>query len=386
MRNLFFTLLAFHVWFSGVLYAQTNSFKIQGNLESSYEGKNVRLSTLKNGEFLCSYSSSVKDSSFHIEINDCASCDTLAKFLIGNNPSDEIILCLDDKNIRVYSDLGKIKVTGTKLNDQYQQYRDSCEYYSKELAPFLTKITGTTSFQIDTRTKEFELMKNWGRFEYHFIEKNIQNPIGIFLFKNGTVENFSILFYKGYNAVIDLYNLADERIKSDPLSVEGKERSERKVKKQANEKKLLNTKITDFNVVTQNGSTQKISNILLNSNSKYFILDFWASWCGPCIASMPILKDIYEKYHKKGLEIIAVSIDKDSLSWERKLKQINSPWINLIFDKDKISIDDLQKAYNFGSVPYSILLDKSGKIVSFLQVDNKNHLELILNQRLSNEF
>lgn len=384
MKNLFSTLLVFYVLFSGILYAQTNSFKIQGDIKGDYEGKNVRLNTLKNGESLHSYSSTVKNNTFCLEIDNCNSCDTLAKFLIGNNPDDEIILCLDDKLIQVYSDQGKIRIAGTELNNQYQQYRDSNNYYLKVLAPTLAKMKGTTSYLFDRRTEEYMLMKNWGKFKYHFIERNIQNPIGVYLFKNDLLNHFSVLFYKGHSAIVNLYNLADERIKSDHFAIEWKGISERNVQIHANQEKLLNTKITDFDVLTPDGSMRKISKIISNSDSKYFILDFWASWCSPCIASIPILKYIYEKYHKKGLEIIAVSIDEDVLSWNKKLKQVNTPWIDLIFDKDKISIEDLHQKYNFKSVPYSILLDKSGKIISFLWVDNKSSLESVLNQKLLN--
>lgn len=377
MKKTIFISLVFYILFSSSLYAQINSIKIRGNLTSDYEGKHVRVNTQKNGKFLYSYSSSVKDSTFHIEIDDCASCDTLAKFLIGNNPDDEFAIYLDAESIRVYTDLGKIKVTGTEFNDQYQQYRDSNEYYSKVLAPTLAKMEGTASYTFDTRTEEFRLMKDWGKFRYHFIEKNIKNPVGIFIFEN-VGRSWPILLYKGDSAIINLYNLADERIKSAPYAIDWKEYSEKTAQERIQKKNSLGTKITDLNVLTLNGNSKKISNIISNSKSKYFILDFWASWCGPCIAAMPTLEEIYKKYHNEGLEIIGISIDEDTLSWEKKLKQINTPWINLKFDKSKISIDDLKREFNFGPIPYLILLDKSGKIVSILGTD-RERLESVLN-------
>lgn len=104
-------------------------------------------------------------------------------------------------------------------------------------------------------------------------------------------------------------------------------------------------------------------NIKLSSlRGKYVLIDFWASWCRPCRMENPNLVNAYAKYKSKGLEIYAVSLDKDKAAWEQAIVQDNLIWIH---------VSDLQfwnsvaaKTYNVSSIPKSFLLDKEGKIIA----------------------
>lgn len=62
---------------------------------------------------------------------------------------------------------------------------------------------------------------------------------------------------------------------------------------------------------------------------KYILVDFWASWCGPCIGSMPMMKELYNKYSDQGLQIIGLSLDSDHDAWVNAIKRHNLPWIHL---------------------------------------------------------
>ncbi|WP_108822569.1 TlpA disulfide reductase family protein [Dysgonomonas sp. Marseille-P4361] len=382
MKNIYFILLTFCILLSGVIQAQTGAFRIEGKVKGNYEGETVMVDVLKEGGFPQSYIGTVKNNTFLIEIEDCNACDTLAKIRIGDSPKEELFIWLDGKDIQVDVDNEKTTIIGTKLNDEYQQYRDTTDYYFKRLASFLSEnIEGKSVFSFDSRTDEYKLMRNWGKFRYDFIKKNIQNPIGIYLFKTELINSIPLGLYKGDSAVIDIYKLADDRIKLDPTAIKWKESAEISIYQNSQKKNLLNTKIADIDVLTANGKKNKLLNIVSKSDSKYFILDFWASWCGPCIAAMPSLRGIYGKYNKKGLDIIAISIDEDTSSWRKKSKQIDMPWIDVLFDSDNMSVQDLQKAYNFQAIPYSILVDKSGKIIFFV---GGEQLENILYHLLAN--
>jgi peroxiredoxin len=104
-------------------------------------------------------------------------------------------------------------------------------------------------------------------------------------------------------------------------------------------------------------------NIKLSSlRGKYVLIDFWASWCRPCRMENPNLVNAYSKYKNKGLEIYAVSLDKESAAWQQAILQDNLTWLH---------VSDLQfwnsvaaKAYNVSSIPKSFLLDKEGKIIA----------------------
>lgn len=92
---------------------------------------------------------------------------------------------------------------------------------------------------------------------------------------------------------------------------------------------------------------------------KYLILDFWASWCGPCRGEIPHLKDIYGKYKKEGLQILGVSIDAKEADWRKALSEENMPWHQVLAkDSGKLMNDFL-----FNAIPYMVIVDPKGNIV-----------------------
>ncbi|MRT94710.1 TlpA disulfide reductase family protein [Ancylomarina sp. 16SWW S1-10-2] len=102
---------------------------------------------------------------------------------------------------------------------------------------------------------------------------------------------------------------------------------------------------------------------------KYLLVDFWASWCGPCRAGIPNLKEIYKDYKSKGLEILSVSTDADEKAWLKAVDQEQMPWSQV---RDTKSISN---AYNITYIPMIFLIDPNGKII-----DKGLHGEAIRNR------
>ena len=94
---------------------------------------------------------------------------------------------------------------------------------------------------------------------------------------------------------------------------------------------------------------------------KILVLDFWASWCGPCRAEIPHLKEAYKEYSNKGVAFFSVSIDKDNAAWRKAMKEENMPWAQVQAPK---AGKDVMKQYQFSGIPYILVLDKEGKIVA----------------------
>ena len=108
------------------------------------------------------------------------------------------------------------------------------------------------------------------------------------------------------------------------------------------------------------GKERKLSEWVGKGN--YVLVDFWASWCGPCRAEMPNVVAAYEKYHAKGFDVVGVSFDQKDDAWKKAIEQIGMKWHNISDLKGwQCAASD---AYGISSIPSNILVDGEGKIVA----------------------
>lgn len=90
---------------------------------------------------------------------------------------------------------------------------------------------------------------------------------------------------------------------------------------------------------------------------KYVLIDFWASWCGPCIGEIKYLKEAYQKYGKKNVVFLSISVDKDETAWKTAVEKHNLTWHQLR-DTEKVADD-----YKVSGIPRILLINKEGKII-----------------------
>ncbi len=93
---------------------------------------------------------------------------------------------------------------------------------------------------------------------------------------------------------------------------------------------------------------------------KVLLIDFWATWCGPCIAEMPNVKSVYKKYHAKGFEIVGISLDQSRDKLDAYIQQQGIEWPQY-FD-GKFWNNDIAQMYGIKSIPTTLLVDRQGKI------------------------
>jgi len=92
---------------------------------------------------------------------------------------------------------------------------------------------------------------------------------------------------------------------------------------------------------------------------KYVLIDFWASWCGPCRKAIPEVKSLYTMYKEKGFEVLSVSVDTDNAAWRRAMSEEAMPWTQVLSpDKNKTLAD-----FMIIGIPTLYLIDRDGKIV-----------------------
>ena len=118
-------------------------------------------------------------------------------------------------------------------------------------------------------------------------------------------------------------------------------------------------KALDFVQNDPNGNPIRFSDIY--SKNKLTMIDFWASWCGPCRKFNPELVKIYKKYHNKGFEILGVSLDDSHDKWIKAIKDDKLTWPQVSDLKDWEN--EVGRMYNINSVPQNIFVDQNGIIV-----------------------
>lgn len=130
--------------------------------------------------------------------------------------------------------------------------------------------------------------------------------------------------------------------------------------KKAQEATAVGKTYTDLAMPNPQGKTIKVSDYV--KKNKYTLIDFWASWCGPCRAEMPTVVKAYNTYHKKGFEVVGVSFDNNKAAWTKAIKTLKLPWPHM---------SDLKgwgcaaaPIYSIKGIPANVLVDKNGTIVA----------------------
>ena len=113
----------------------------------------------------------------------------------------------------------------------------------------------------------------------------------------------------------------------------------------------------DFTLSTPEGKPISLSSL----KGKVVLIDFWASWCGPCRKENPNLVKLYEKYKDKGFTILSVSLDNDEAAWKKAIEADGLIWPNHVSDL-KGWESTMTKVYGFNSIPHTVLVNKEGKI------------------------
>jgi thiol-disulfide isomerase/thioredoxin len=333
--------------FIGCSPKQIDEYIIKGSISKAHDGEMVMLFTLLGDSIISVDTTIIQKGTFRFQGKEYVR--DFSVITTGNFPekvlSAELILERGEISVDLDSESA---VSGQLLQPAYKCYVDSFSLLYKEIEKSF-QITNGTIYAINdsAHAKASDVLMS---YVLRVIKNNTNNIIGKRAF--------------GYycdrasdEELYNIYNLFDETTKSDPdiiffLNDRNRARSE-----SIASEKLLNTVFQDFEILSTDGTTKRISDFV--GKSQYLFIDFWASWCGPCIADFPHLMDVYNLYHEKGLNVLGISFDTSETAWKKALETHRVNW-EMVMAKNEREIRD---TYAISGIPYGILLDNKGTIV-----------------------
>jgi len=250
----------------------------------------------------------------------------------------------------------KSSVTGTKNNDLFQKFNDDSKVISEKVAQFqkdngpkmLNAQKNKDTVTINALRKEYEsYQEEMNLHSKKFIKEHPEAYLSVLL-----LENFLMRNYLQTSEITELYDKLADDVK--------KTKSGERIKTSLNAIKtiVIGKPAPDFSGPTPDGATVSLKASL----GKVTIIDFWASWCGPCRAENPNVVALYNEFHPKGLNIIGVSLDKDAAKWKDAIAKDGLVWQHV--SNLKYWDDPIAKQYNIQSIPATYILDAKGIIVA----------------------
>lgn len=246
-------------------------------------------------------------------------------------------------------------------------------------ASVLLKIS-TRSFWVFLENKTYSLSGNFPQLNGESLKGGTANDLwqvylkggsGIDKFidahKNSIVAAYLALLRSrdSYEAACGCFDLlgpeARNSVFGKSLQAELKSYEKRKPGRQFPDLSLTNVDGTKFDMGQMKG--------------KIVVLDFWASWCGPCRMYIPKMKEYHKKFKDKGVEFVSVSVDEDLDRWRLAMEAENMPWKQVLAAGAFKAGQGIQEKLNIYNIPYVIVLDKDGKIEVSLDAYQKGSLE-----------
>ena len=231
------------------------------------------------------------------------------------------------------------KVTGTPANDASDAYATAGSALVQEF-----RNPETTAERREAIEQEYEQLTRT------VLDQNRDNLFGVMLLSQQLGYELS-----GQELLDEIAKFPAEMQQTDAL-VRLKENAEQMIKTD------IGQPFIDIAQPNADGEQVSLESVVRNPANKYVLLDFWASWCGPCMGEVPHLKKTYDEFRKKGFEIYGVSFDEDRGDWLGAVEQNDMNWLHV--SEVKGFDNQAAKDYAIQGIPSNFLIDGQGTIVA----------------------
>lgn len=346
----FLTSISFSILAPLLVGCQSQSYKLQGTAEGLANGDTLFL-TDNMVEGTPSDTIILKDNTFSFE----GTADKESKLcMVYSAKRNEINAAFirepGEITIQLSATPGASRVGGTSCNNEWQRLNDSVMVIGKEINRIAEHIYANNVSQEEQQRGMEEIEKLNKRFANVVVEtteKNIDNEFGYFL----------LTYYPEDLIDNDTRMRLIEKLPAERRQRPAIKEIEDNIRRAA--KTAEGATIPNFSQLTPDDEVLSIMTEV--EKNKLTIIDFWASWCGPCRQEMPFMLSLYEHNKDRGLGIVGVSLDKDKDAWVTAIKKLQLPWPQM--SDLKYWDNDVAKAFNINSIPHTIVVDKKGKIL-----------------------
>ena len=256
---------------------------------------------------------------------------------------------------------GNVTVTGSPVHDLFLSYQEKLKPYRTRNSEAWDKYLQVYHIPasegvFNTRegialTREMsDAQKEITRIQWDFIKANPKSPVSVDVAQN--------MVYTAKFSKADMDNLLQA---IDPSLRETPGYKQLKESLESMAPIALGEKYKDLELVDENGKTVQLSDYV--KPGQYNMVEFWASWCGPCRGEIPHLRHVYDAYGKgkDAFNMISVSIDDKEKDWKQALKEENMKWTQLCDLKGWKG--EVINKYKIQGVPFCLILDKEGRII-----------------------
>ena len=246
-----------------------------------------------------------------------------------------------------------ITVSGTRLNTLLSDFRAEERKFNERLTTIVQRFNemhtaGTLTDELaeEMRTEHAKINGELQNLYITFIKSNIGNEAGKLMLR-GSINAFSPETQE------ELIALADDNLRAYPSIANVITRLE------SAQKVAVGQRFTDFTLPNPEGNEVSLSDFAGQGN--YTLVVFWATWCGPCIQSVPQLREIYARYQNRGFEMVGVSFDRNHDALVNGIRELNITWPQMVDLNRENSVWSL---YAIRGIPHTVLLNREGYIIA----------------------
>lgn len=328
---------------------ESNNYVIEGTVANGTDGEYVYLNTIgRKTEVLDS--ALIKGGKFQFKGNPEVSVFPKAVSYSSAEGKVAAMLFLDKGTIKVSLDKEPF-VSGTKNNDNLHSFLAEYKKQNEELRDIYNSYRSDSTLTDAQRESLMAKLDEKGQaqddYVYSLMSANATNSFGAYL-----------LVSFGSNVDVDKLSALLDQV---PVELAGSEAiSNMKEYVQRCQNTAVGKRFVDFSMKTPEGEDVKLSDFI--GKDKYTLVDFWASWCGPCRQEMPTVVEAYKQFKNKGFGIVGVSLDKDVDNWKKAIKDLNITWAQM--SDLKAWQCEGASLYGVRGIPATVLINQEGIIVA----------------------